>query len=158
MFPVRGLLTFALIVFICLAGSSSLRAQGFVEHVEPPVLQRGKTTRVTLVGSELGKAVGLWTGLPTGAVKAILAKPDSADLAVFEVTVAPDAPPGICGVRLATEDGLSNACLMLIDDLPVQAAPSEKAKAVKLPVALWGRCRQAEVDRFAIDVSAGQRV
>jgi hypothetical protein len=158
MFPVRGVL----IVLVCLAGSSPIRAQGFVEHALPPVLERGKTTRVTLVGSELGKAVGLWTSLPTAAVRAIPAGPSSANLAVFEVTVAPDAPVGICGVRLATEDGLSNACLMLIDDLPVQASRErqrpEEATRIKLPVALWGRFRQAEVDRFAMDVSAGQRV
>jgi hypothetical protein len=162
MFRVRGLLTLVLIALICPAGSSSLRAQGFVEHVEPPVLERGKTTRVTLVGSQLGKAVGLWTSLPTGAVSVIPAKPYSANQAVLDVTVAADAPVGICGLRLATEDGLSNACLMLIDDLPVQASRErqrpEEPTIIKLPVALWGRFRPAELDRSAINVSAGQRV
>src|SRR5438445_9119977 len=90
-------------------------AQGFVEHLEPPVLERGKTTRVTVVGSQLGKAIGLWTSLPAGAVKATPVAPSSANQAVLDVAVAGDAPVGICGVRLATVDGLANACLLLID-------------------------------------------
>jgi len=46
---------------------------------------------------------------------------------------------------------------VLIDDLPVQAIPKKDAK-VTLPVALWGRFRKGEVDRFTINVAAGQRV
>ena len=53
-----------------LGQASPCRAQGFVEHLEPPALERGKTTRVTVVGSGLGKALDLWTSLSKGAVKA----------------------------------------------------------------------------------------
>ena len=79
---------------------------------------------------------------------------------MFDVTVAADAPVGICGLRLATVDGLGNTALVLIEDLPVRAAPDSKDPPAKvtLPVALWGRFREAAVDRFAIDVAAGQRV
>ena len=70
--------------------------------------------------------------------------------------VAVDAPVGICGVRLATDDGLANACLLLIDDLPVRAAQSDSK--VVLPAALWGRFREAALDRFTIDVSKGQSI
>ena len=56
---------------LSLIGSTcQAHCQGFVEHLEPPVLERGKTTRVTVVGTQLGKAIGLWTSLPAGAVKA----------------------------------------------------------------------------------------
>src|SRR5262249_43818056 len=44
---------------------------------------------------------------------------------------------------------------------PVRAAPETQSGApatVALPVALWGRVREATVDRVAIDVGAGQRV
>lgn len=155
-----------LMVFGLLVGATHVSAQGFVEHLEPPVLERGKTTRVTLVGTQLGKAIGLWTTLPVGAVKAIPVGPPSASQSVLDVTVAGDAPIGICGVRLATEDALGNACLLLIDDLPVRPAPAPYprplspagAREVKMPVALWGRFREAAVERFAIDVTAGERV
>ncbi len=142
------------------ASHSPCSAQGFVEHLEPPALERGKTTRVTAVGSGLGKAQGLWTSLPTGVVKATPIGEPTSSRAVLDVSVAADAPVGICGARLATEDGLGNACLVLIDDLPVKSAPKADVAPAKvtLPVALWGRFREAAVDRFAIDVVAGQRV
>ena len=128
-------------------------AQGFVEHFEPPVLQRGKTTRVVAVGSQFGKTLGLWASVP--GVKATPIGQQSPGRAVLDVSVSADAPVGICGVRLSSEDGLANACLMLIDDLPVREAMPGKAS---LPVALCGRFREAAVDRFSIDVKAGQRV
>src|SRR5947207_1538454 len=95
--------------------TSACRAQGFVEHIEPPVLERRKTTRVTVVGSSLGKAIGLWTSLSAGTVKATPVGEQTSSRAVLDVSVAADAAVGICGVRLATEDGLGNACLLLID-------------------------------------------
>ena len=61
---------FLLSVIFVNGSTSPCRAQGFVEHLEPPVLERGKTTRVTVVGKQLGKVFGLWTSLPAGAVKA----------------------------------------------------------------------------------------
>src|SRR5262249_50377401 len=99
--------------------TSRCDAQGFAAHLEPPPLQRGKTTRVTVVGSTLGKALDLWTSLPAGAVKATPVGTQTATRAVLDVTVAADAPVGVCGARLATADGLGNACMLLIDDLPV---------------------------------------
>jgi hypothetical protein len=162
----RGSFLALAVVLALFVNGVSASAQAFVEHLEPPALERGKTTRVTLVGSQLGKSVGLWTSLPAGAVKATPIAPFSATHAVLDVTVAANAPVGICGVRLATVDGLANACLLLIDDLPVRPSeeqagrerPRPEPARVKLPVALWGRFREAVVDRFAIDVSAGQRV
>jgi hypothetical protein len=136
---------------------TNLHAQGFVEHFEPPVLERGKTTRVTVVGAGLGKATGLWTCAPTGSVHAVPVGPAAPTRAVLDVTVSAEVPIGILGVRLATEDGLANACLMLIDDLPVRPAPTATEK-IALPIALWGRFREAEIDRFDIDVSTGQSV
>jgi hypothetical protein len=150
-----------LCLFTLLGPASPCRAQGFVEHLEPPVVERGKTTRVTAVGAGFGKALGLWTSLSPGAVRATPVGDSTPTRAVFDVTVAADAAVGICGVRLSTADGLSNAHLFLIDDLPVQAAretPGGAPAKVALPVALWGRVREATVDRFAIDVGAGQRV
>lgn len=152
---------FILSVIILISIGSAARAQGFVEHIEPPALERGKTTRVTIVGSQLGKAIDLWTSLPVGAVKATPVGTPTSTRAELDVSVAADAPVGVCGVRLATVDGLGNACLLLIDDLPVRPAlpsPPKGAGNIKLPVALWDRFREAAVDRFTIDVSAGQRV
>lgn len=146
---------------MCLAigamAPSFAAGQGFIEHIEPPVAQRGKTTRVTFVGTNLDRVVDLWSSLPAGKLKATPVA--ATNKASVDVTVASDAPVGLCGVRVATPDGLSNTHLFLIDDLPpVARAPGSAAMKATLPAAVWGRFRAAEVDRFTIDVAAGQRV
>ncbi len=135
-------------------------AQAFVERLDPPVLMRGKTSRLTAVGSHLANASAVWSSLPTGKFEAKLVAGSKSERASFDVRVAADAPVGIFGLRVATADGLSNVHLCLIDDLPVKPIPdSAKAPAkVDLPCALWGRFREAEVDRLAIEVKGGQRV
>jgi len=145
------------------ACSSWALAGSFVERVSPPYLSRGKTGRVTLVGSELRGALGLWTSLSSQDVVATLVEPSTEDQACFDVKVGPDAPLGLYGLRLATRSGLSNVKLFLIDDLPTvseRAAIPGSAGPQRLswPVAVVGRASEADVDRYAIDVAAGQRV
>ncbi len=155
----RCLPTVSLALSFLLTGTKPCRAQPFIEHLEPPALQRGKTTRLTVVGSQLARAFDLWTSLPAGEIQAVPVRTSSSN-PVFDVRVAEDAPVGLFGLRAATPDGLSNVHLCLIDDLPIRAAPdSSKGPArVDLPCALWGRFREKEIDRFAIEVQAGQRV
>jgi hypothetical protein len=156
----RPLPTLSLPLLLVLLGGASVRGQAFIEHLSPPALERGKTTRLTVVGACLTNALDLWTSLPPGKVKAVPVPGMKSDAAVFDVSLAADAPVGLFGLRLATADGLSNVHLFLIDDLPVRPAPdSVKGPAhADLPCALWGRCREAVVDCFLIDVKAGQRV
>lgn len=145
---------------VVFAGRADCAAQGFIEHLSPPALERGKTTRLSVVGSHLRQALGLWTSLPAGAVMATPIGISKDEAAMFDVRVAADAPVGLFGLRLASTAGLSNVHLCLIDDLPVVAAPvSSGAPApVKLPCALWGHFRGGELDRFSIQAQAGQRV
>jgi hypothetical protein len=145
---------------IFFADLASCSAQGFIEHLSPPALERGKTTRLTIVGSRLARALDLWTSLPGGKITATPVGDSKAEVAVFDVRVSADAPVGLFGLRVATASGLSNVHLCLIDDLPILAAPDSAGgpARVKLPSALWGRFREGEVDRFAIEVKAGQRV
>ncbi|MFO0953761.1 MAG: hypothetical protein U0835_21915 [Isosphaeraceae bacterium] len=138
-------------------------AGAFVERLSPPTLTRGKTTRLTLVGSGMAGANGLWTSLPAGEVEAKLAGTSSAGEAVFDVTVKPGAPVGLYGLRLATRSGISNAKIFLIDDLPTAEereadAPSSPAQPLAWPLAVLGRASDADVDRYEIAVEAGQRV
>jgi hypothetical protein len=86
----------------------------------------------------------------------VTAKPveSRSDRATFDVTVATDAPAGLCGIRVATRNGLSNAHLFQIEDLPVRPAGA----TLEPPVAIWGHFREAEVDRFPLNVKAGQRL
>ena len=93
------------------ACASQAFAGPFVDHLSPPSLSRGKTNRLTLVGTELGGATGLWTSLPPRSVEATLVESSRDDQAIFDVKVGPDAPLGIYGLRLATRSGLSNVKL-----------------------------------------------
>jgi hypothetical protein len=133
--------------------------QGFIEHIKPPVAQRGKTTRVSFIGTRLAGAGDVWSSLPAGKLKATPVATTEPTRATMDVTVANDAPVGLCGVRVATPDGLSNTHLFLIDDLPpVARAPGAGAMKVALPAAVWGTFRAAEVDRFTIQANAKQRI
>jgi hypothetical protein len=141
------------------AAPSCTFGQGFIEGIEPPVAQRGKTTRVTFVGAQLAGATDLWSALPAGKLKATPVAGSDASKAIIDVSVAADAPVGLCGVRVAAPDGLSNTHLFLIDDLPpIARPPSAGSVKVALPAAIWGTFRAAEVDRFTIEATAGQRV
>ncbi|HEX4608623.1 MAG TPA: hypothetical protein VH092_10505, partial [Urbifossiella sp.] len=144
----------ALLVLLALPASAP--AAGFIEHITPPVVERGKTTRVTFVGRELETALDVWSSLLAGALTARPVE-STPDRAVFDLTAAADAPVGVCGLRVATRDGLTNAHLFLIDDLPVRAAASGDSH-LPLPAAVWGTLREATSDRYRITVAAGERV
>ena len=155
----------ALAAFGLYACASQAFAGPFLERLSPPSLSRGKTNRLTFVGTELGRAMGLWTSLPPTSVEAALVESRRDDQAVFEVKVAPDAPLGIYGLRLATSSGLSNVKLILIDDLPTVAERATKSRDraegpqhLEWPVAVLGNAGESDVDRYTIDVVAGQRV
>jgi len=149
---------FYVLTFLVALLPAMAHAQPFVEHIAPPVLEKGKTTRVTFVGKNLAGALDVWSSLPSGALKANPVE-SHGDRAVFEIEVSRSAPVGICGVRVATRDGLSNAHLFLIDDLPVKPREnSAEAMKVTLPIAVWGDVREAGIDRYRIDVQAGQRI
>lgn len=153
--PVLG----AIAIAGLLAAASSAHAQAVVERIEPPLAQCGKTTRVTFFGAHLAQAVDVWSSLPAGKLKATPVGGGQAGRATFDVQVAADAAIGPCGLRLATRDGLSNTHMFLIDDLPPVARPaSAKEMKVALPAAAWGTFRAETVDRYLIDVAAGQRV
>ena len=160
--PCRGWSGLGAVVVFWASVSPAL-AGAFVEHLSPPTLSRGKTCRVTLAGSELRGATGLWTSLAANDVVATLVEPSRDDQASFEVQVRPDAPLGLYGLRLATRSGLSNVKLFLIDDLPTvferEPVPrSAGPQRLSWPVAVVGRANEADVDRYAIEVEARQRV
>jgi len=166
----------ALVYVALAANSSTVQAEPIVASMFPPSIVRGQTTLVTLRGEELHEALDLWSSLPTGALKAKRLE-TTPDVARFEVAVAADAPIGLHGVRLATDDGLSNAIIVLVDDLPVSVAAKSQAKGfssssngsissenriapitVSLPIAMAGTFAAAHVDRYQIEVAAGEEV
>lgn len=129
-----------------------------VEGISPPVAQAGKTTRVTFAGRNLGVGVGVWHSLPDGAITAKPVTSEPGKL-VFDLTVAADAPVGVCGLRAATADGLTNAVLFHVEDLPVKGnLAGDKPVSLSLPACVWGMFREGTLDRYAITVKAGERL
>ncbi|MDA1018332.1 MAG: hypothetical protein O3A00_28240 [Planctomycetota bacterium] len=150
-------------LMIAFGTDSAVSAPPRVAQIDPPVLRRGATTRVTLRGSDVGQAVGAWLSVPMNAPAVVKVEPGgSSDEVTLSVQLPADAPLGMHGLRLATRSGLSNVHLLLIDELPVtrigdqpmQTAPIK----VELPCCLSASCRPATVDRYAIEVTAGQRI
>jgi len=155
--------------------SDSCNAEIFIEHVFPPCVQPGQTTHITLVGAELQDATALWTTLPADSVKSQWVSSDEAGV-TFAVEITGDARPGLYGLRVATPSGLSNVHLFAVDDLPIvveretagaktgtaATGPSnnslDRAQAIALPAVVVGTSPASDIDCYAIEVIAGQRV
>ncbi|MCE9524493.1 MAG: PPC domain-containing protein [Planctomycetales bacterium] len=145
--------TFCL-AFLTLAPSA--RAEPFVEHVEPPSVCRGQQNQIVLVGRDVDRAIGIWTSLPAEKFKVAAVTGSEKERSEFKIDVAADCPLGIYGLRLATEDGLSNLHLFVVDDLAPRTSLADPQ--MEFPVAVAGQLRPAAVDRHRIQVSAGQRL
>ncbi|MDB5335799.1 MAG: putative serine proteinase, subtilase family [Planctomycetaceae bacterium] len=152
------------LIVTCVAWGAPDRAysQAFVEHLSPPILQRGAATKLQLLGTETAGAVGLWSSLPPEMLRVRSIGAGDATKAEVEVELAANAPLGIYGLRLATRSGLSNVHLFAVDELPIAVRPADlpadAAPPVTLPACITAPCRPATVDRYAITVQAGQRV
>lgn len=129
-----------------------------IESVSPPVAQVGKTTRVAFHGTDFGPGLDVWHSLPKGAITARPVSSEPGKL-VFDLTVAADAPVGVCGLRVATRDGLTNAALFHVEDLPVKGkSSSSNPVSLELPACVWGTFGEGTLDRYAVTVKAGERV
>jgi hypothetical protein len=144
----------------CCPGVAS--AQAFIEHLSPPVLQRGTVNRIEVHGDETEGAVGLWSSLPQDQFRFRVVEGSRPGAAAFDVALAGSAPLGIYGLRLATGSGLSNVHLFLVDELPVTSrkvdTPDDTVIPVALPACVTAVCRPAAIDRYAISVAPGQKV
>ena len=143
--------------------SSPVWAAPFIDEVDPPVLRRGAVTRVTLRGEDLHQAVGVWTSLPTSPASSSVVSASGRDEAILEIAIPADAPLGMFGLRLATQGGLSNVHIVLIDELPLTSAADEQPRPgrvvdVDLPCCVAAPCRPESIDRYGIQVQAGQSV
>lgn len=131
-------------------------AEPFVEHVEPPSVCRGQANELAIVGSEVDRAIGIWTSLPSGKFQVTSVLESKAERSEFKVEVAADCPLGVYGLRIATEDGLSNLHLFVVDDLPPRSGSSDSL--LELPCALHGQLKEAAVDRYRFAAQAGQTI
>jgi hypothetical protein len=136
--------------------------QAFVEQLSPPVVRRGATSRIEVLGTETANPVGIWTSLPSGSFSARIANNVTPAQARFDIDIPANAPLGVYGLRLATTSGLSNVHLFLVDELPViirdPQLPADAVVPVSLPASVTASCRPATIDRYSITVAKDQRV
>lgn len=82
-------------------------------------------------------------------------------LAPCRIHPGANVPVGIRALRLATEHGISNMLLFMVDDLPTLKeiaghSSSFPGQQVHFPVGVEGYCDVGRPDLFALDVTAGQ--
>lgn len=149
-----------LLLTVLVVGGQSCLAQPFIERVWPPVLQRGEVTRVEFAGTQLQQPSGVWTSVPEVDIKGVPTGMATEDTVSVDLTIPANAPLGLYGLRLATASGLSNVHLFLIDELPVTVMKHSASdiQSLSLPACVVSPVRKAHVDRYAFDVSTGQRV
>ncbi|REK12893.1 MAG: hypothetical protein DWQ37_09700 [Planctomycetota bacterium] len=136
-----------------------------LSHLVPAGIQPGQTVDVLFQGKDLVGPTGLWSTLPVESelTPGIEGNGTKADNVTYRLTLPPDVPPQVAGIRLATGKGVSNVRLILVDDLPAQTKAGnnksiETAQAVSLPMAIDGHCDGESSDLYKFSAAAGQRV
>ncbi len=164
--PRYRLVVFAVAV-LALAGfdASAVHAQApAISAISPLSLRPGQTQEITLRGGGLAGASHLWTSFHGKAV--LSPKPNNGKNAgevSFRVSLPADTPPGIYGLRVATNQGISPLRLMLVDDLSVisqqagNTTPST-AQHVSLPAVIDGTLDPLTSHFYKFHIEAGQRL
>jgi hypothetical protein len=160
----------ACVVILALAAStllgvaSTVRAQA-ISGVTPLALRPGQTQDLELRGSGLGDPRQFWASFSQKSVFRNEAGKTGGNPAqtLLRVTVAPQTPLGVYGIRLATGTGVSPLRLVLIDDLPtVRATGTNRsrgtAQALSLPTGVEGTLGAQQLQYFKFHAEAGQRV
>jgi hypothetical protein len=128
-----------------------------LNSIFPCGARQGTTVECVIAGADLDGATGLDFSHP-----GLTAKPVGASR--YQVTVAPDVPPGPYDVRAVTPRGLSNFRAFTVGDWPEmsEAEPNDapgQAQRVTLPVVVNGRIDKiTDVDSFVFAARKGERV
>jgi hypothetical protein len=149
----KALPLLALIVGLGSGAASTAVAAPTLAEVSPRGLQAGGTTTLTFVGNELGAQPRIL--LPFAVAKQAAKPGGQPNQVQIEVTLDKGIPPGIYHLRLATDDGISNALAIGVDELPQQRLAAEVSN---LPVALHASLTGGTVIETRFTGKAGQRV
>jgi hypothetical protein len=150
---------------VLLAASLASAQPPSLTHTVPAAVLPGQTTEVTFVGANLIDGVGVWTSFASQAER------DATDpengkqpgQIKYRLTVPADVPVGIAGIRVATNGGVSNLRLVMVDDLPSvaengQNATIETAQAIAAPIAVDGKIDPESSDYYRFHAAAGARI
>ena len=118
---------------------------------------------VTLQGTNLTETTRLVLDVPGASVAPKPESKPAPNQLQFVVTLPADMPPGVYQARVAGEEGISNAAVWMVDQLPnvVEVEPNNDAmtsQVLTLPAAVEGRLGGVESDVFAFEGKAGQKI
>lgn len=128
-----------------------------IAQTAPQAAEIGRTTRVTISGTQLA---GAQLAADIAGITAVSVDGGTAERAVFDVTVSPEVAPGRYLVRCVTAGGVSNPMIVSFDRVPtsVDGTFTEAAPATAFPVAVAGLISGTEQKRLWFRGTAGQKV
>lgn len=152
-------------LFASFSASALFAQEPVINGTVPGAVKPGIATNVQLQGGNLVNASKLWTNFPVAAALApgIEGNGTNAAAVTFQLTIPPEVPPGIYGMRVITDHGISPIRLFLLDDLPTVAQAGNNTvlaspQAVTLPVGIDGAIGGLTKQYFKFAVQAGQAV
>ncbi|MGH7127209.1 MAG: PPC domain-containing protein [Planctomycetaceae bacterium] len=162
--PSAALAGFA-VLLVALPPSSAAAQEPAITALSVHGMRPGETLDLKVQGGNLTGATQLWTSFPAEAVLSpdVQGNGQNAAEITFRVSVPPDAPLGVHGLRVVTPGGASGLRLFVLDDLPaVTAAGSNtqpaSAQSVTLPTAIDGRIPSLTLHYFKFRAETGQRI
>ncbi|HUG19473.1 MAG TPA: pre-peptidase C-terminal domain-containing protein, partial [Planctomycetaceae bacterium] len=136
-----------------------------VSVVSPQGLTPGQTVPVKISGGNLAGATQLWTSFPTTS-QLSTATPDNGkqpNEVTFDVTVPADAAPGVHGLRLVTDKGVSPLKLIVVEPFPVvvhnnQNKTQDTAQEVPVPCTIEGHIDNLSRVYYRFKAGADQQI
>lgn len=158
-------LSLAVLFLVVLPASLAHGQPPTLSHLLPSGVQPGKSLDVVFHGANLAGANKVWAGFPlsaalTAGIEGNGTQPASV---TYRLTIPPDAPLGVAGIRIGTAQGISNVRLVLVDDLPAIAKMGtnkslQTAQPLTPPIAVDGASDAESSDFYKLTVAAGQRI
>ena len=159
-------LTGRLLIFVSvlLAGEVVRSAPPQLTRCIPNAVTPGESADVTVWGENLGSLSSVWTSFPARCE--ILPPAEGTDgnkQRTIRLTLPRELQLGVGALRTVTPEGVSNAQLLMLDDLhSVDAVDShhelQTAQAVSAPVAVVGKTTSLLSDYYKLSATAGQKI
>lgn len=133
-----------------------------VDTLTPNGGTRGKTTRVTISGTNLDQVKAITANLPNVVVKRAVG--GNAKERAFDITIGESVPVGAVQLTFESDGGKSAPVAFAVDrfDAVSEAGMTDSARAamaIKLPVTVTGAIdRAGDVDYFRFTANAGEQI
>lgn len=163
---VRSVSLSAVFLLNLLSASDQSNAQvPTISVVSPQGLAPGQTIPLKITGGNLAGATQLWTSFPTTSQLSTEA-PDNGkqpNEVTFDLTVPADASPGVHGLRIVTDKGVSPLKLIVVDSFPIVAHKNqnkthETAQEVSVPCAVEGHVDNLSRVYYRFKAEADQQI